>query len=151
MKAKFICIALVSLTLINCKKQVEKVVAPIETSESVTTKEEVPNLKLDNGQQWTANLETHQGFQKMDSIIKSFKIEGTENYKLLGENLSIQTNFVIKNCTMKGEPHDELHVILLPVLDQISILKESKNSIDAQNAFNTLEELIQEYFVYFKV
>lgn len=151
MRAKLIFFVLIGMTLINCKKEVEKVGTPIKTSESMTNEYVIPNLKLNNGQQWTANLETHQGFQNMDSILKTFKKKGNQNYKLLGENLSVQTNFVIKNCTMKGESHDELHVILLPVLDQISILKESKNSIDAQNAFTTLGELIQDYFVYFKV
>lgn len=151
MKAKHIFLALICMTLINCKKNLEKVETPIETSESTTNHKEIPNLKLNNGQKWTANLETHQGFQNMDSILKIFRKEGTENYKLLGENLSTQTNFVIKNCTMKGESHDELHVILLPVLEQISTLKESENSIDAQNAFNRLEEMVQEYFVYFRI
>lgn len=106
-------------------------------------------LRLNHGDKWMVNDETHVGISKMDSIIKSFKLNSQKDYVVLGKNLSNQTSFVIKNCTMKGESHDQLHVVLVPMLDEISILKEIGN--DSEEALHILESLIAEYFEYFKL
>ena len=69
-----------------------------------------------------------------NSIISNFKSNTTEDYFALGEALSEQTSTIIKKCSMKGEPHNQLHVVLVPMLDEISILKESKNKGASQKA-----------------
>ena len=51
---------------------------------------------------------------------------------------------------MKGEPHDQLHVVLVPMLDEISILKESKDIGEKNKAFQKLKLLIRSYFSHFK-
>jgi len=107
-------------------------------------------LKLDSGKKWLANFETQLGVEKMDSIISSYKVQSTEDYRILGDMLSEQTGYIIKNCTMKGEPHDQLHVVLVPMLEQISTLKESKNISKLEQAKTNLEVLIDKYKDYFK-
>ena len=51
---------------------------------------------------------------------------------------------------MTGEAHDQLHVILVPMLDEISILKESNKLEESNTALNELEDLIDTYYEYFK-
>ena len=150
MKTKFILLTVLAVFFLNCKNKTEN-----EISNSSKDKEETVNesakLILNNGQKWIANNETHIGIENLDSIIKAFKPDANKDYLALGESLSKQTSFVIKNCSMKGEPHDQLHVVLVPMLDEISILKESKNIDDLKNALNKLETLINDYFAHFKV
>lgn len=107
-------------------------------------------LKLDKGEKWLANFETQLGVEKMDSIISVFNTKTIQDYKTLGEKLSKQTSYIIKNCTMKGEPHEQLHVVLVPMLDQISILKESEDLPKVEQAKSNLEVLIDKYIDYFK-
>ena len=150
MKTKLILLTVLAIFFLSCKNKTEN-----DISNSSKNIEEVVDesakLILNNGQKWIANEETHIGIENMETIIKQFKSETKKDYTALGESLSKQTSFVIKNCNMKGEPHDQLHVVLVPMLDEISILKESKNIDDSKNALNKLEALINDYFTHFKV
>lgn len=107
-------------------------------------------LKLDNGKKWVVNNATQIGISKMDSIISSFKSNKENSFVELGQNLSKQTSFIIKSCDMTGEAHDQLHVLLVPMLDEISILKESENSKESKSAMSELESLIEAYFNHFE-
>lgn len=87
----------------------------------------------------------------MDSIIKNFKSNSNKDYFALVEALSEQTSTIIKKCSMKGEPHNQLHVVLAPMLDEISALKESKNKVTSQKVLQQLEGLIADYFKHFTI
>ena len=147
---KFKLLIVIVLFFMSCKNETHKNNSNTTEVEEVTADKSI-KLKLDNGQKWIANEETHIGIKNMDSIIKAFKSEANKDYILLGGALSKQTSFVIKNCTMKGEPHDQLHEVLVPMLDEISILKESESKDDSENALGKLESLIKNYFNYFKI
>ncbi|SDS66656.1 hypothetical protein SAMN04515667_2693 [Formosa sp. Hel1_31_208] len=136
---------------VGCKNEEKKT-----SSESVSSSEHIAvldtlQLKLDNGKKWVANIETHEGVQKMDSIISVFKKRKSSDYKALGDDLAKQTSYVIQNCSMKGEPHDQLHIVLVPMLDEISILREQTDRTTSEAALHQLEQLIEAYFKYFKV
>lgn len=135
--------------LMGCKNKHghkdDNTVSSVETN-SIDTLQ----LKLDNGKKWLANFETQLGVEKMDSIISSYKVHSTQDYRILGDKLSEQTGYIIKNCTMKGESHDQLHVVLVPMLEQISTLKESENISKLEQAKSNLEVLIDKYKDYFK-
>ncbi len=150
MKSNQLIIALFMVLTISCKTEpnIEKqiLVKPVEIE-----KTDVAELKLNNGEKWLANAETHEGIYTMNSIIKTFKNGEEKNYRLLGEHLSEQSSYIIKNCTMKGEPHDQLHVVLVPMLDEITIFKESDNDREASIALMRLENLIVEYFNHFEI
>jgi hypothetical protein len=53
------------------------------------------------------------------------KLQKNRDYSLLVETLSRQTNYIIEKCDMKGESHDQLHVVLVPMLDDITVLKDA--------------------------
>ena len=52
---------------------------------------------------------------------------------------------------MKGDAHDQLHVVLVPMLDEISILKASENNKESEIALRKLQHFIDDYFAYFKL
>lgn len=109
------------------------------------------SLELDGQKKWISNLETHEGMINMKTIISDFNSNKETDYKFLGENLSKQTSYIIKHCSMKGTAHDQLHVVLIPMLDEISILKEEDNKKKLTFALQNLELLIKAYFNHFEV
>ncbi|MDO5979314.1 hypothetical protein [Flavivirga spongiicola] len=118
--------------------------AEIETDANLET------LILNQGKAWLVNHETHVGITKMDSLITNFDTLKDENYKHLGESLSKQTSFIIKNCSMTGTAHDQLHVVLVPMLEEISILREIDDITIKKAALLRLQIYIEKYFEYFK-
>ena len=85
----------------------------------------------------------------MDSILRVFRSDSTKDYVALANALSQQTSVIIKKCSMTGEPHDQLHVVLVPMLDEISKLKESEPDALPEKALHQLEILIAAYFKHF--
>jgi hypothetical protein len=132
-----ICILIIS---IGCKK----------SKHEIETNNVLKELKLDNNKPWQVNEATHIGVTKMDSLIKGFKNSKSNDFTILGEFLSKQTSYIIKNCDMKGEPHDQLHVVLVPMLDEISLLRDNIENKSKKDALLRLEIYIKKYFEYFK-
>ncbi|GAA3601259.1 hypothetical protein Q4Q39_12675 [Flavivirga amylovorans] len=108
-------------------------------------------LILNQEKPWIVNNETHTGITKMDSLITKFTASKGQNYTLLGESLSKQTSYIIKNCSMKGTAHDQLHVVLVPMLDEISIMREVNNITVKKAALLKLQIYITKYFEHFTI
>ncbi len=150
MKPKLLITLLLVILISSCKKDSQKSVSNTGETEDISLLDTL-TLKLNGGEKWIANNETQIGIVKMDSIIKKFKNDETNNYLGLGNDLSKQTNFIIKSCNMTGEAHDQLHVVLVPMLDEISILKESENTEESKTALGELELLIKAYYSHFEI
>lgn len=140
MKAKTIHILLIIVTIISigCKNDKGTTTEPIIILEG---------LDLNNGEKWIANEETHIGMKRIDSILKNNK---TLDGKTLGEVLSKQTSYIIKSCDMEGEAHDQLHVVLVPILEEITEIKDIIDSVELDVKTTYLKGLIITYFKYFK-
>lgn len=135
MKAKYIIILLVLISVFSCKNEGAETVIQLE------------GLTLNNNEKWVANEETHIGMKHMDSILKKYPdLDG----EVLVDALSKETGYIIKNCDMKGEEHDQLHVVLLPILESISNLKDLANASDVEKEVTKLKQLTTTYFQYFK-
>ena len=143
-------ILLLLVFTISCKSEAKKANKNISEIEEVALLDTL-QLKMNRGKKWQVNPETEGGVQKMNAIIKIFKSENSADYNVLGKKLAKQTSYIIKNCNMVGEPHDQLHVVLVPMLDEISNLKDAKNSIEGEASLAKLEGLIKDYFLYFKL
>ncbi|QNK79163.1 hypothetical protein H7F37_14015 [Winogradskyella sp. PAMC22761] len=109
---------------------------------------QLEGLTLNNNEKWVANEETHMGMKRIDSILKN---NTSSSGKLLGNALSKQTSYIIKSCDMEGEAHDQLHVVLVPILEEITDIKDVKNSLDVEKKVTTLRRLTATYFQYFKI
>ncbi len=106
-------------------------------------------MKFNNGKKWEANAETNEGVVKMQNNVKS-QSNTLEDYHKLAEQLNKDKNYVVKNCTMKGASHDNLHVWLLPLMAKIEALSETKTVEDAAKIKHSIEENINEYTTYFQ-
>ena len=150
MKQVYVIVILLLALVFGCNTENKKVESILNETEEISLLDTL-QLKMNHGSKWLVNPETHGGVVKMNSIIEIFKTEANKDYNALGKKLAKQTSYIIKNCSMVGEPHDQLHVVLVPMLDEISNLKEAKNSTEAQVYLNRLETLIKDYFIYFKL
>lgn len=149
MKRKYAIIILLLAVVFSCKTENKKENDKLNETQKISLTDS-EQLKLNNGEKWIANIETHEGVKNMDSIIKAFKTVTNKDYNLLGESLSQQTSYIIKKCNMKGEPHDHLHVVLVPMLDDITVLKDADKD-KSKLALENLEGLIKKYFNHFKL
>lgn len=148
-KFKVFIILVLIASFSSCKKEFQKKIINTTETEEISLLDTL-TLRLNNGEKWVVNNATQVGITKMDSIITSFKSNKENSFGELGQNLSKQTSFIIKSCDMIGEAHDQLHVLLVPMLDEISILKESENSKECKSALSELEHLVEAYFNHFK-
>lgn len=139
MKTQFILIVLLLVTISGCKNE--------SNSTDVRSAFKLEGLTLNNNEKWLANKETHIGMKRIDSILKfdSFK-DGNK----LGKALSKETSYIIKNCNMTGNAHDQLHIVLIPIIELISDIKDVKNTSELEKKVTNLQRLSATYFQYFK-
>ncbi|OYX28157.1 MAG: hypothetical protein B7Z06_02310 [Flavobacteriales bacterium 32-35-8] len=107
-------------------------------------------IQLNDGNKWQANAETNEGVLKMKKSIKEQTTNSLQDYYQLAEQLNIDKNYVVKNCTMKGASHDNLHVWLLPLMEKIEVLSEAKSIEDAAKLKQSITENINAYSNYFE-
>ena len=150
MKQVYIIAILFFALILGCKTENKKIETPLNETKEISLLDTL-QLRMNHGSKWLVNPETHGGVVKMNSIIETFKTEANKDYNALGKKLSKQTSYIIKNCSMVGMPHDQLHVVLVPMLDEISNLKDAKNSTEAETYLKKLEVLIKDYFIYFEL
>lgn len=91
--------------------------------------------------------------EEMKNILASHNSAKPEdrNYaKVIGE-LEIQCDYIIQNCSMKGEAHEQLHSVLHPILSSIKEAKlaDSYEKMDEQLAIT--QSMISKYFEMFEV
>ncbi|NMH87473.1 hypothetical protein [Flavivirga algicola] len=118
---------------------------------NIETDPALEELIFNEGKPWFVNNETHIGVTKMDVLIKNFNKSKDKNYSNLGELLSKQTSYIIKNCSMTGKSHDQLHIVLVPILNEISVLKEGKDNTIKKMALLKLQIYIDTYFKHFAI
>ena len=137
---------LMLFALVSCKQNKKQEAAEVNDLYSNSWTQEI---KLDNGKKWQANSETNEGVLKMQNSIKDFSSNTLEGYYELAEKLNVDKNYVIKNCTMKGDSHDNLHVWLLPLIAKLDALSEANTIEEAAKLKQSIEENINEYADYF--
>jgi hypothetical protein len=121
----------------------------IQTTTKTTENLWLEEIVLNGDSKWNANKETTEGVEKMILLIKKDNSQTMEDYKNLANQLNEQKNYIVKECTMTGASHDNLHVFLLPLITKIKEL-ENTNSVEegAVKKVAILEHL-EEYHNYF--
>lgn len=107
-------------------------------------------MVLNDNKKWTANKETNQGVVAMLSLIRNDKSSTAEGYKKLGNALNKEKNMIIKECTMKGESHDNLHVFLMPLIDKVELLQNTVDKETGDKIKANLLEHMELYDIYFE-
>ena len=146
MKPKYTILIIIAISFFTCKNEEGANLSHSKTVLKIA-KYDTLLISSNNNDKWISNIETHEGLLNLDSIISNFK---SGDYQSLSKNLSQQTSYIIENCTMKGEPHDQLHVVLVPILNEISELKETTDIEKGRVIISNLKTLIRLYFQHFK-
>lgn len=161
---KYVIFTISLLALISCKDSKNKDTTTETVEQSAVTHnehhdEEASNvyanawtseIQLNDGNKWQANTETNKGIQKMQNSVKMQATNTIEDYYQLAEQLNDDKDYVVKNCTMKGASHDNLHVFLLPLMEKIEALSEAKTMEDASKLKHSIEENVNAYSNYFE-
>ncbi len=121
-----------------------------ETKSSNLNNDWIADIKLDGTAKWNANIETTQGVNKMKKSIAEANLKTVEDYHALASLLNNEKNFVIKECTMKGPSHDNLHIFLLPLIDKISLLVETTSIQEGSEITESIIENLNAYENYFQ-
>ncbi len=134
----------------NTQEETEVVSHGNQETGSVLNNNWMNEIQMDNGSKWLANIETNEGVKKMNAILELHTTNTLDDYHSLATELTHAKNYVIKECTMKGPSHDNLHVWLLPLMEKIDTLSEVKNLEEASKIKQSIAENVQAYDIYFK-
>ncbi|HLV14197.1 MAG TPA: hypothetical protein VKY41_03375 [Xanthomarina sp.] len=107
-------------------------------------------IQLDNGSKWLANIETTDGVNDMLKLISEAKTESIEDYLSLADKLNTRKNTLVKECTMTGPSHDNLHVFLHPLIEKIDVLLETKTTEEGAKVLKSITDNLNAYTTYFK-
>lgn len=164
MKKVIFTTAILAALLVSCNEKQEKQEKheAVEASEVVHEHEEtdlktsysfnnnwVNEIALDNGAKWVANLETNEGVDKMLGMIKQSDPKTVEDYHDLAAKLNEEKNYVVKECTMTGPSHDNLHVFLHPLIEKIEALGKISSTDEGTEVIASIKENLNGYYNYF--
>jgi len=155
-------IAIFSLTIVSCNESKKKDKEPESyVKESKTIKEEIKDkeivlnndwihdISLDKDAKWKANIETTQGVNAMLNFIEENNLITLEDYHQLANKLNNEKNMVIKECSMKGSSHDNLHIFLLPLIEKIDYLLITTSTEEGSKITASIKENLNLYQNYF--
>ena len=156
MKKSVISILLIVTVFTSCKNKAkqedvtnskETVIEHVDEANVATW---MNDIQLDNGAKWEANAETTECVVKMQELLKTETTTTIEDYHQLASKLNEVKNTVVKECTMKGASHDNLHIWLMPLITKIKALSETITVEDAAKIKLSIEENVNGYNSYFQ-
>lgn len=154
-----ILIVTIALFFTSCKDQsnesgaskiIEATHETEHTDSSVMANDWMTEIQLNDGYKWMANPETNEGVAKMQSLLKTSAPKNLTDYHTIADTLNHEKNYVIKECTMKGPSHENLHVWLLPLMEKIGALKDAKTLDEAQRIYKSIAQNVNAYTTYFQ-
>jgi hypothetical protein len=104
---------------------------------------ELDGLHLNNGAKWSVDSTTHAGMQNVQTLLQNYDGEDSKD---LGDKIKDELKEIIKQCRMKGEDHDQYHIILNAMLIESKAMKRGK-----VNDPGKLEKMVAAYFTHFEV
>lgn len=164
MKKTILSLTIISALLVGCNETKTKEISAdaVDTVEEIHEHHDIDmashsldnawtnEIQLDNGSKWDANIETTEGVNKMLDMLKSTETKSTEGYHALASNLNEVKNFVVKECTMEGPSHDNLHVFLHPLIEKIEALGKVTTVDEGAKIKKSIKENLDGYFNYFE-
>ena len=156
MKHSVIIILLIAAAFAGCKnteKQNEakspKEVVHEQESDLLSTAW-MGEMQLNENSKWDANSETTEGVAKMQELLKTQTTSSIEDYHQLANKLNEVKNNVVKECTMKGASHDNLHIWLYPLILKVEALSNTNDIKEASKLKQSIIENVAAYDIYFQ-
>ena len=148
--SKAVILMLLTSLMIACNQHTEHKQEHTKVADTDSHKESNHELSLNNGNRWKANAETTTVVNNMITLMNNFSdTENTTAYLSLKDSLEVEFNLIFKNCTMKGEAHNQLHNFLLPTKEMFQGLKSS-NLDSCKQRYDGLNEHLAKYANYFE-
>lgn len=149
MKKILLIVALAGLFCFGCQNDKKKSTEKEQTTE-VNASKDNQQLKLSEGKKWKANPETNEGVDKMGIILDQHAKEDLEDYKEMGQQLSEIQRYIISECTMEGEAHEELHKWMKPLLGKVKDLRESDSLEKSKEILKNISRQLEIYHQHFE-
>ena len=106
-----------------------------------------PNLIKDNGKRWKANPETTRAISNMLNQTEALPSNPSEEeFSALQESLQFEYKELVRQCTMTGPAHDQLHNYILPLREKIDELDDEPS----EESITELLRYLNAYFEYFE-
>lgn len=122
-----------------------------ETSESKT---EI-KMSLNNGNKWNSDEPTYRSMSLMEAKLADFTKNNSEpspaKYQELGTALSGITQEIINKCSMKGEAHEQLHNVLVPMLSNVGNIKNAGDTTTGKSNVEALNDALILFFEHFEL
>lgn len=121
------------------------------------THQETPELtlSLNNGAKWKSDESTFTGMKRLELTLfnfsKDFKEPTINDYNKLGEALANINADIIKQCSMEGKDHDQLHILLAPMLENVDVIKKGTDPVQVEENVQELRSAITKFFAHFEV
>jgi ABC-type Zn2+ transport system substrate-binding protein/surface adhesin len=155
MRKSAIIIILITIVVASCKNNDKKEEfntlqeAAQEQVDELLSTEWMKEIQLNNGDKWAANIETTEGVEEIQELLKTETTSSLKEYHQLASKLNDVKTKVVQECTMKGASHDNLHIWLYPLIKKIGALSETDNLGEASKIKQSIEENITAYGTYF--
>jgi len=153
---KIAILLLISFLSFGCNQGKKETLKKNEVNqpEEIQTNKTTENLwlqeiVLDGDSKWNANKETTEGIEKMLLLVEKDNSQSVEDYKNLAGQLNEQKNYIVKECTMNGPSHENLHVFLLPLITKIKELENTNSADDGATKKIAILMHLEEYYNYF--
>ena len=117
------------------------------STQEVKQVDPLEGLTLNNGSKWIVNKATDEGMRKIKSLLTEYVKNDGKDHVDLALKMSYESSNLINKCHMVGKDHDQLHIVLAPILDSI---EEIKNTENVQPLLN-LSVYLAAYFEHFTV
>ena len=115
----------------------------------------VTELRLNNGAKWSSDESTFSGMKRLEISLFNFEEKNSnptvENYNSLGDALANIDKDIISQCKMQGKDHDQLHILLAPMLANVDVIKNDSNKMTISENKIALNKSVQIFFEYFEV
>ena len=112
-------------------------------------------ISLNNGAKWNSDESTFTGMKRLELTLYNFNNDYTEpslaDYNKLGNALANINKDIISQCSMKGEDHDQLHVLLAPMLANVDVIKNGQDLLEIKVNTEELKEAVVQFFKHFEV
>ncbi len=134
---KIVTFLIMGLLLISCKN-------------NGSSNEQNEKLQLNNGKKWKVDEKMLVYIRNMESDILDFSNTDQKDFNILTEKLQSNIDLLTSNCTMKGDAHDALHKWLLPYIEIVNTLSETKNATEASTQFENIQTSFSTFNQYFQ-
>jgi len=135
----------------NKSSQKEEVTTNNKEMEAVHSEDHSSDMSvhLNNGQKWTANVETNDGIKNMSSLVSNIgDANNKEDCMSLKGQLITEFDTLIQKCTMTGEAHEQLHKYLIPLREKFEAL-DSTDGKGCGKPIDDIRQYLESYSNYF--